>query len=112
MDVHISLAMMVKNEEKTILKSFESCKPIISSLYIYDTGSDDETLNIIKQFENENPQISVNAGVGAFYPIYGGFNLYGKIGGSYYFDAKNAEKTIYSDKKIVLDLNAGIRFDF
>jgi len=48
-----------------------------------------------------------------FYPIYGGFNLYGKVGGVYYFDAKNYEyKTIYTDKKIGFDLNAGIRFDF
>ncbi len=66
----------------------------------------------IEKISQENPQISVNAGVGAYYPIYGGFNLYGKIGGSYYFDAKNTEKTIYTDKKIVFDLNAGIRFDF
>ncbi len=66
----------------------------------------------VKKISQNNPQLSVNAGVGAFYPIYGGFNLYGKIGGSYYFNAKNDYKTIYSDKKIVLDLNAGIRFDF
>lgn len=68
--------------------------------------------SITKRISQKNPQFSVNAGVGAFYPIYGGFNLYGKIGGSYYFDAKNDYKTIYADKKIVLDLNAGIRFDF
>lgn len=68
--------------------------------------------SIATRISQRNPQISVNAGVGAFYPIYGGFNLYGKIGGSYYFDAKNDYKTIYADKKIVLDLNAGIRFDF
>lgn len=68
---------------------------------------------ITTKISQKNPQLSVNAGVGAFYPIYGGFNLYGKLGGSYYFDAKNNEyKTIYTDKKIVLDLNAGIRFDF
>lgn len=66
MDVHISLAMMVKNEEKTILKSLESCKSIISSLYIFDTGSDDETLNIVKQFDNENPQIAVYIKQGDF----------------------------------------------
>ena len=68
---------------------------------------------IATKISQKNPQFSVNAGVGAFYPIYGGFNLYGKVGGSYYFDAKNNNyKTIYSDRKIVFDLNAGIRFDF
>lgn len=68
---------------------------------------------ITTKISQKNPQISVNAGVGVFYPIYGGFNLYGKVGGVYYFDAKNYEyKTIYTDKKIGFDLNAGIRFDF
>ena len=68
---------------------------------------------ITTKISQKNPQISVNAGVGVFYPVYGGFNVYGKVGGTYYFDAKNYEhKTIYADKKIVLDLNAGIRFDF
>ncbi len=68
---------------------------------------------ISTKISQKNPQISVNAGVGLFYPIYGGFNLYGKIGGAYYFDAGNYDyRTIYTDKKIVFDLNAGIRFDF
>lgn len=68
---------------------------------------------VTTKISQKNPQISVNAGVGGFYPVYGGFNVYGKVGGTYYFDAKNyAYKTIYSDKKIVLDLNVGIRFDF
>jgi len=66
MDVHISLAMMVKNEEKTLLKSLESCKSIISSLYIYDTGSTDDTINIIEKFQKENPQISVHIKHGEF----------------------------------------------
>lgn len=68
---------------------------------------------ITTKISQKNLQISVNAGVGVCYPIYGGFNLYGKVGGAYYFDAKNYEyKTIYTDKKIVFDLNAGIQFDF
>lgn len=61
----------------------------------------------------KNPQLSIDAGIGASYPIYKGLNIYAKIGGAYYFDAKNYEyKTIYSDKKIMLDLNAGIKFQF
>ncbi len=77
-----------------------------SKEYIYDI------INI------KSPQYSINAGFGASYPIYGGFNVYAKIGGAYYFEAKNIDKnnykynTIYSDKKIMLDVNAGIRFDF
>lgn len=61
----------------------------------------------------KNPQLSVNAGVGVTYAIYGGANIYAKIGGAYYFDANNTEyKTIYSDKKLLLDINAGLRFQF
>lgn len=60
-----------------------------------------------------NPQLSVNGGVGASYDIYGGMNIYAKVGGAYYFDANNHEyRTIYSDKKILLDINAGLRFQF
>lgn len=77
-----------------------------------DSGSHVGEEWAIKKISQNSPQISVNAGIGVFYPIYGRFNLYGKVGGSYYFDAKNEYKTIYSDKKIILDLNAGIRFDF
>ncbi len=61
--------------------------------------------------KQKNPQYSMSVGVGVLYPIFDKFNLYGKVGGSYYFDAKNDYKTIYSDKKIVLDLNLGIRYD-
>lgn len=68
---------------------------------------------ITKKISQKNPQFSVNAGFGASYPLYKGMSLYGRFGGTYYFDAKNYEhKTIYSDKKIMLDLNVGVRFDF
>jgi predicted PolB exonuclease-like 3'-5' exonuclease len=59
-----------------------------------------------------NPQLSVNAGLGLSYPLYRDLKLYGKIGGAYYFDAKNDFKTIYSDSKIVMDLSIGIRYEF
>lgn len=59
-----------------------------------------------------NPQISVNAGVGLSYPLFDNLRLYGKIGGAYYFDAENEHKTIYSDRKIVMDLSLGIRYEF
>lgn len=68
---------------------------------------------LVEKIKQENLQYSVSAGFGASYPIYGKLHLYAKFGGSYYFDAKNHQyKTIYSDRKIMLDLNAGVRFDF
>lgn len=84
-------------------------------------GKDQGSMGDLTQSEGEisrnislkNPQLSINAGVGASYPLYGGLNIYAKIGGAYYFDANNINyKTIYSDKKIMLDINAGIRFQF
>jgi glycosyltransferase involved in cell wall biosynthesis len=62
----ICLAMMVKNEEKTILKSFNSCKSIVESIKIYDTGSTDKTLELIEQFKTENPNIDVQVIQGEF----------------------------------------------
>ena len=67
-----------------------------------------ETIRI----RQENPQFSVNVGVGASIPLFNQFRLYGRIGGAYYFDARNAHRTIYSDQRIVLDLNLGIRYEF
>ena len=67
-----------------------------------------ETVHI----RQSNPQLSVNAGIGASVPIHNRFRLHGRIGGAYYFDARNAHRTIYSDRKIVLDLNLGVRYEF
>ena len=66
----------------------------------------------IKKIFQRNPQLSVNAGVGLSYPLVNNLRLYGKIGGAYYFDAGNQYKTIYSDRKIVMDLNLGLRYEF
>lgn len=66
----------------------------------------------VEKIKQENLQYSVNAGVGISYPLINNLKLYGKAGGAYYFDAKNNAPTIYSEKKILLDLNAGLRFDF
>ncbi len=72
-------------------------------------SSEEEEITKISQ---SNPQISVNAGVGISYPVWQNLKLYGKIGGAYYFDANNQYKTIYSDSKIVMDLNVGLRYEF
>lgn len=66
----------------------------------------------ITKISQRNPQISVNAGIGVSYPVWQNLKLYGKIGGAYYFDANNQYKTIYSDSKIVMDLNVGLRYEF
>lgn len=75
----------------------------------FNSSSEQEEITDISQ---SNPQFSVNAGVGLSYPIYNRLKLYGKIGGAYYFDANNQHKTIYSDRKIVMDLNVGLRYEF
>ena len=69
-------------------------------------------LLVNEKISQRNPQLSVNAGLGLSYPLYKNLKLYGKIGGTYYFDAKNDFKTIYSDSKIVMDLSVGIRYEF
>jgi len=46
----ICLCMIVKNEEKVILRSLQSVLPIISNFVIFDTGSSDGTLDILKNF--------------------------------------------------------------
>lgn len=73
-------------------------------------GSTEE--RITDKLKQDNLQYSVNAGVGLSYPVHDNLNIYGKVGGSYYFDAHNPHPTIYSDKKIMLDLNVGLRYEF
>lgn len=65
-----------------------------------------------EKISQKKPQISLNAGLGVSYPIFNQFKLYGKIGGAYYFDAKNRYSTIYSDEKIILNLSLGLRYEF
>lgn len=74
-------------------------------------NSSSDKKEVIK-ISQHNPQLSLNAGVGLSYPLYNRLRLYGKIGGTYYFDAGNEHKTIYSDQKIMLDLNVGLRYEF
>lgn len=46
----ISLCMMVKNEKKRIGVTLLSCVGFVTKIIIYDTGSEDETIDIIKSF--------------------------------------------------------------
>ena len=55
MSFHLGCLMMVKNEENTIIRSLLSVQNYIQSLIIYDTGSTDRTISIIREFcENYN----------------------------------------------------------
>lgn len=52
--VKLSIAMMVKNEEKYLDQCLSSLKPIMeeieSELIIVDTGSEDRTVDIAKRY--------------------------------------------------------------
>lgn len=50
----ITVGIMVKNEEKCILITLNSIKNFANILIIYDTGSTDNTLDIIRKFCLEN----------------------------------------------------------
>lgn len=63
--VHVSGVMMVKNEKKRIHVTLDSLKGFVKSLVIYDTGSTDNTLDIIREFSKKN-NIPVNIKEGEF----------------------------------------------
>jgi glycosyltransferase involved in cell wall biosynthesis len=46
--------MIVKNESKIIKRLLKSVLPIIDTYCICDTGSTDNTIQIIKEFFNKN----------------------------------------------------------
>lgn len=48
----ISLAMIVKNEEQYIERCLSSVQDLVDEIVIVDTGSNDRTIEIIKQFSN------------------------------------------------------------
>ena len=50
----IGVTMMIKNEEKNIEKTLKSVIDIADSIIIYDTGSTDNTINIVKNFSETN----------------------------------------------------------
>lgn len=52
--MNISLVMIVKNESIIIKRCLESVKPIIGSIIISDTGSTDNTVELIQEFLKEN----------------------------------------------------------
>jgi len=50
----IGLNMIVKNESKVIARMLKSVRPIIDSFCICDTGSTDNTVEVIEEFAREN----------------------------------------------------------
>lgn len=51
---HIALLMMVKNEHKRLHVSLESVVGYVNSIVIYDTGSTDNTIEIVTNFCEKN----------------------------------------------------------
>lgn len=64
------------------------------------------------KISQKNPQFSINSTLGVSYPIYKDLRVYTTVGVAHYFDADNEYKTIFSDRKTQLDLNAGFRYEF
>lgn len=52
--IPIGIVMMVKNEKKRLHVSLESVKTIADAIIIYDTGSTDNTVEILKEFCEKN----------------------------------------------------------
>ena len=51
---HLALLMMVKNETKRLHVTLNSILDVVDSIVLYDTGSEDDTLEIAKKFSQEN----------------------------------------------------------
>lgn len=51
---NLVLAIMCKNEEKRITASFDSVKEYIDKFFIFDTGSTDNTINVINNYCETN----------------------------------------------------------
>ena len=64
--MNLSLALMVRNEECSILDTMESCVGVVSSIYVYDTGSTDNTLGLVRKFEKEHADINIHVIEGEF----------------------------------------------
>lgn len=45
---------MVKDEEKTIIKTLSTCLNFVTTIFLYDTGSTDNTISLVQHFCNEN----------------------------------------------------------
>ena len=71
----IGLAMMVKNEEKRLPVTLNSVASIVKSLIMYDTGSTDNTIQVIKDF-GEKHKINTYILKGEFVDFSASRNVY------------------------------------
>ncbi|AYV82230.1 MAG: hypothetical protein Homavirus18_10 [Homavirus sp.] len=62
---NLKLAIMVKNEETTIIKTLNTCIPYVGTIFMYDTGSTDNTIKLVENFCNNN-SINLNLLCGEF----------------------------------------------
>ena len=104
LDVFVTAGGMIEKDIYGKIKYSDEKK-----MQTVDGGYATNSLTKIKQ---RNPQFSLAGGVGISYPLYDKTKLFGKVGGRYYFDAKNEYKTFYTDEKFGLDLQLGIKFNF
>ncbi len=58
-DIKISACVIVKNEERNILSWLENVSTFADEIIINDTGSEDNTKEIISKFSEDNPKLSM-----------------------------------------------------
>jgi glycosyltransferase involved in cell wall biosynthesis len=55
----LSLSMIVKNEERCIIRCLDSVKEVVEEMVIVDTGSTDRTKELIEKFKKDHPEIYI-----------------------------------------------------
>ena len=103
-EFHISVGGMIQKDISGKISGDQQIKNLYITTPVEDRISD--------KINQNNPQLSIMSNTGESYPVYDKLSAYATIGGAYYFDAKNKYRTIYSDKKLQLDLNVGIKLNF
>ena len=53
-NMHVAAVIMVKDESKLIKRTLNSCLNVVDSLVVYDTGSVDNTVQIIRDFATKH----------------------------------------------------------
>jgi glycosyltransferase involved in cell wall biosynthesis len=53
-EVQLAVVLMVKNEEKRIETTLNSVKDVVDGIILFDTGSEDKTVEIVKQFAEKH----------------------------------------------------------
>lgn len=52
--LQLAVALMVRNEEKRIATTLESVKDVVDGIIVFDTGSEDKTVDIMRSFATKN----------------------------------------------------------